>query len=286
MKNQPIRFHKLHGAGNDFVIIDNRSDGKHARFDGKNAALIRRICDRHFGVGADGLMLISEDTDSDFQLEYYNADGFPGEMCGNGARCAVWLAHLLGVTGRQCKFIVWGENYEAEVLENQQVRLKMNPPSFSAERQNLQSLCDNRFPEMGWLNTGVPHLVVKSAENLAALDVRKFGAYFRYHPKFEPEGVNVNFVVPESEHQLNVRVYERGVENETLACGTGAVACAIYAAQQWQWQSPVRVNAVGGVLQIAFDPDFQQIYLTGPVATVFEGELNELYFQNNAVVNQ
>ncbi len=269
-------FYKLHGAGNDFVLLDNRPGQRpEAVFDGTDHARIARICARHTGVGADGLMLLSESPSADFCLAYYNADGRPGEMCGNGARCAVWLAHHLDIAPSRCTFEVWGERYEAEVLAAQQVRLRMRPPRFLGDDAGLPDLPPENFSDAMWMNTGVPHLVLVARVPLADLDVRHWGRHFRYHPHFAPAGTNVNFIRPGDPGVLQVRVYERGVENETLACGTGAVACGIFAAQKWGWPSPVTVQSPGGRLIIEFSGGFRTIYLNGPVTPVFEGTLAE-----------
>jgi len=268
--SKKIPFYKFHGAGNDFILIDNRQ----GFLSPDDEELIARLCDRHKGVGADGLMLIEETADADFQVHYLNSDGRPAAMCGNGARCAVFLAHQLGLAKQQCRFLVNENLYVAEVLANRTVRLQMQVPAFLAEPDDLKELETKHFHSFLWLDTGVPHLVVTSAIPLEQVDVVEKGRYFRLHPRFRPEGVNVNFVQPGQPGELAVRVYERGVESETLACGTGAVACGIYASRVWGWSSPVSVKSPGGVLTVEFDDSFEQVFLTGAVSRVFEGWFN------------
>ncbi len=265
-------FYKLHGAGNDFIILDNRSgDRGEAIFEGADHERIAHICARHTGVGADGFMLISESLRADFSLAYYNADGHPGEMCGNGARCAAWLAFQLGISPENCTFEVWGKIYRANVLDKHRVRLQMRPPTFLKSDAELSSLKSDAFSAMLWLDTGVPHLVIESLAPLDGLDVRQWGKFFREHALFQPTGTNVNFIRRSGDRQLTVRVYERGVENETLACGTGAVACGVFAVKQFGWHSPVTVQSPGGRLNVEFDEALREIFLTGPVCEVFTG---------------
>ncbi len=267
-------FYKLHGAGNDFIILDNRPGNcPEAVFDGTAHDRIARICARHTGVGADGFMLISDSQRADFALAYYNADGRPGEMCGNGARCAVWLACQLGIAPENCTFDVWGQLYRATVTDKYRVRLQMRPPIILKSDAELSALKSDGFSAMFWLDTGVPHLVIEFADQLDGLDVMRWGKYFREHALFQPSGTNVNFVQPSGDQQLTVRIYERGVENETLACGTGAVACAVFAAKKFGWASPVTVKSPGGWLFVDFDEALQEITLTGPVCEVFTGNL-------------
>lgn len=269
-------FYKMHGAGNDFILIDNRS----GNFDPKNHKRIKRLCTRHTGVGADGLMLIGESKQNDFKVDYFNADGFPAEMCGNGARCAVFLAHRLQLGPQQCSFEISGKTYQAEVLEKEHVRLRMPNSKVLLEEERILFLMKPEFKRMLWVDTGVPHLVITVKDFPDKLDdIVEWGRHLRNHWIFRPNGTNVNFIFPFEKNHLQVRVYERGVENETLACGTGAVACGIVAAQQFNWESPVFVHSPGGQLQVEFDNDFKEVYLNGRVTLVFEGEANPDYFE-------
>lgn len=271
-------FYKMHGAGNDFILIDDRTE----KFPQQQAELIRRLCAAHTGVGADGLMLLrcgqraptSLPGQADFCLLYFNSDGRPAEMCGNGARCAVFLAHQLGLAPQRCRFEILGVIYHAEVQQGKQVRLRMQPPRILAQDEDLHELHTAEFEHMMLLDTGVPHLVVALRGALEELDVVNQGRRLRCHQRFQPQGVNVNFVSRQPQNRVNVRVYERGVENETLACGTGAVACGIFASRVFRYESPVTVHSPGGDLNIEFGPAADEVYLRGPVTTVFTGRLN------------
>jgi diaminopimelate epimerase len=265
-----IHFQKWQGAGNDFVIIDNR-DGK---FSHPGAKMIRRLCDRHFGIGADGLMLIGPSGDYDFEMIYYNSDGNTAEMCGNGGRCIAAMAARSGIFDRKTTFVTTDGIHEAEVIGEELVRLRMTSvngirivtyPSFTTH--------DN---ENGYfLNTGVPHLVI-FVKDIDSVDVETFGRKLRYLEQFSPAGTNVNFVEIDGQ-TLHVRTYERGVEGETLACGTGNVAAAI--AAEWttgQGLSEYDCITRGGNLKVSFRRQdsglFTEIWLEGPAVKVFEGK--------------
>ena len=170
-------FYKMHGAGNDFIMFDNRSGwmapDAYEKF--------RKLCQLHTGIGADGLMLLSESDSADFKLDYFNADGYPGNMCGNGARCAVFLAHTLGIAPARCSFEINRVHYQAEVQQNRQVRLRMQMPEIVMESQELSSLLPGQFDMAYWVDTGVAHLVVKSNDPLEQVDVNKWGSYLRHH---------------------------------------------------------------------------------------------------------
>lgn len=264
-----IHFFKMHGAGNDFILIDNRGGFFHASVPEK----IRQMCAPHTGIGADGLLLLDSSKKADFKVDYFNADGSRGEMCGNGARCAVALARQLNLAGQTCSVEFDKKIYQAEITANHYVRLRLPAPQFRLSEPSLQRLQQEKFPLFFAVDTGVPHLVIYTEEPLDTLDVLKWGKYFRHHPLFHPAGTNVNFVRKLKHNHLAIRVYERGVEKETLACGTGAVACGIFAAKQFHWQAPITIHSPGGRLQIDFDPQFKDLYLSGPVAMVFEGTL-------------
>ena len=269
-----LHFYKMHSAGNDFILIDNRQ----AQFDPENHVRIRMLCSRRTGIGADGLLLLEESATADFRLSYYNADGFPAEMCGNGARCAVYLAHRLKMAPPQCRFEIRDHIYEAETMPDQRVRLQMVPPRVLLAPDELAQISTGDFPEMMWLNTGVPHLVIRVNTPPEKLDVDKWGAHFRNHPRFHPPGTNVNFVNPVKPNHLRVRVYERGVEQETLACGTGAVACGVYAALRLSAASPVMVEPPGGTLPGEFSRDLTNVTLSGAVVLIYEGRISPEFF--------
>lgn len=261
---KPIPFQKWQGAGNDFVIIDNRT----GEYSGFAAGFIKKLCDRHFGIGADGLMLIGHDDKADFRMSYFNSDGYAAEMCGNGGRCIVAMAYQIGICGSDATFVIGNERHEANLLREDQVRLRMIDVD-SIEPVMTVSGIDGIF-----LNTGVPHLVV-FYDDIGALDVSHLGRQIRFDVHFAPAGTNVNFVKLAGSH-IEIRTYERGVEAETLACGTGNVAAAIAAEFKTGAGYQEYLNrASGGVLKVFFNrtgpESFRNVYLEGPAVKVFEG---------------
>jgi diaminopimelate epimerase len=251
-------FYKYQATGNDFVIADNR-EGKYSL----STDEITKICDRKFGVGADGVMLIERHPSLDFNLVYFNADGSPS-LCGNGGRAAVIMASSLGMINGSAKFNAYDGVHEAQLLPEGVVRLKMN------NVKEIKILEDGVF-----LNTGSPHLI-KWVKEIASYPVFDEGKKFRYSDPFKPAGTNVNFIEPIGNNSIFVRTYERGVENETLSCGTGVTAAAL-AAISHQFFSPITVKTLGGELSVEFnvshDGSFTNIYLTGPAKMVFQGVL-------------
>jgi len=253
-----LHFRKYHGAGNDFIIFQQDPSLNLSSDD------IRKLCDRHFGIGADGLIIIEASTRAAFKMIYYNADGFEGSMCGNGGRCAAAFAYSLGWIEKTADFEAYDGMHHVEIIDDQhdhfQIRLGMSKVS-------TWHIADNYI----LLNTGSPHYVclVDDVKNTA---VQESGKAIRYDGQISPEGVNVNFVELHG-NSLNMRTYERGVEAETLACGTGVTAAAI-AASLWKGGNRFEVNMPGGRLEVAFNftgTQFENIVLTGPVAFVFEG---------------
>lgn len=259
-----LKFFKFHGAGNDFILVDNRSDV----FSG-DPEIIRSLCKRRFGVGADGLILLNSDSGADFYIQYFNADGSPATMCGNGGRCIAAFARHLGIVGNKMHFKAADGFHSAEILfakENfYQVKLSLN---------DVQEVRKEKRDYI--LNTGVPHFV-RFLRNVPDedLDIVAEGRSIRYNEKFMPEGINVNFVSEISEG-IFVRTYERGVEDETLSCGTGVTASAIaYALEQGVNKGPVKVTTRGGLLEVDFRLENNQakdLFLTGPAVMVYEGE--------------
>lgn len=252
-------FFKYQGAGNDFIMIDDRN----LTFTAKQEQ-IASLCDRRFGIGADGLILLRNDPAYDFRMVYFNADGAEGSMCGNGGRCAVRFARDLGMVGDFTRFIAVDGEHTAE-LNDQVVRLGMS------DVNGIETLEDHYFT-----NTGSPHYVA-FVTSVDETDVVGIGKAVRYGPVYGPEGgTNVNFAQVIEKDYLKVRTYERGVEDETLACGTGVTACALVAAECFGWEGPVAVRVPGGMLSVEFirgtDPGtFRDIYLTGPAEFVFSG---------------
>ncbi|GAB4368171.1 MAG: diaminopimelate epimerase [Calditrichia bacterium] len=261
-----ISFVKMQAAGNDFILIDNR----HRHFTGSESEFFRNLCDRHFGIGADGLMLLDYKIPSRFHLLYLNSDGKPAEMCGNGARCAVYFMHLQQPEQHEFTFQVGSQMYRGEVLEKERVRIFWNTePRIIREKEWNKSFTGD-FPKALFIHSGVPHLVLYVADSLGEVDVAKWGSYFRHHPAFSPEGTNVDFVQIRKDH-LDIRTYERGVEAETLACGTGALAAAV-AAEFWgDSRLPLDIVAKGGVLRVGREEEKGAFWLEGPVKMVFSG---------------
>ncbi|MCK4678470.1 MAG: diaminopimelate epimerase [Bacteroidales bacterium] len=258
-------FSKYEGTGNDFVIIDNRTD-----FFNKDEKVIRFLCDRKFGIGADGLILLSEEEGFDFRMTYFNADGKEGSMCGNGGRCITAFAYSLGLTGKQVRFIAYDGEHTARVLEKKEnvymIEIKMN---------NVSNIDINQGFIL--LDTGSPHYV-RFVDDIESMNVNNEGSKIRYSPKFKEKGMNVNFV-KQSKKILFVRTYERGVENETLSCGTGIIASALAASISGEKSIKQHlVRTRGGDLKVQFKRNtnlsFSDIKLTGPATFVYKGEIS------------
>lgn len=253
-------FYKYQGTGNDFVIIDNRQ----LFFDKNNANYISELCDRRFGIGADGLILLENHPMLDFKMVYFNADGNESSMCGNGGRCLVKFAQFLNIIEDSAQFEAIDGLHDAKI-SGDQVYLKMN---------DVTEIIENKTDYI--LDTGSPHYVA-NVENVKALNVNQKGASIRYSDDYKTEGINVNFVEPLGDSRFAVRTYERGVEAETLSCGTGvtAVALAMHNANQTE-SNIVSLKTSGGELQVQFEENngkYHDIWLIGPAEQVFKGEL-------------
>lgn len=260
-----IKFFKYQGAGNDFVIIDNRT----ATFDQGNHQLVNFLCDRRFGVGADGLMLLNHSEEYDFEMVYYNADGFEGSMCGNGGRCIVAFAYNNGMIKSKCSFIAVDGSHEAEIINhqgNQWVSLKMIDIDKIEKGEGFS-----------FLDTGSPHYV-REVKGLSDFNVFEQGKKIRNNDRFAEQGTNVNFIEINHDSSLSIRTYERGVEDETLACGTGVTAAVLSAhAQGLITTSEVHAKALGGDLKVTFSYEngtYKNVYLQGPAEEVFKGEID------------
>jgi len=266
-----LNFYKMNGAGNDFVVIDNRKLDKNL-----STEQIEALCDRHRGIGADGLLAVEPaESGADYKFRYYNADGGEAEMCGNGARCfGRFTAHLTTEVKEKVSFETIAGELSAEMID-QEVRVNMSEP-FDLNLEtgvNIEGLDAPVY----FINTGVPHAVI-FVEDLQNLDVIKYGAAIRYHDFFAPKGTNVNFAQVIDNQHIAIRTYERGVEGETLACGTGMTACAIIHHLLTKEASPIKVDVKGGdTLTIGFAPEkentFSNVTLQGPADFVFEGEI-------------
>ncbi len=258
-----IPFFKYQGTGNDFVIIDQRQQ---QYLTGSDQAIIEKMCDRRFGIGADGLMLIEKSTEADFDMIYFNADGRTSSMCGNGGRCIASLAARLGMYKDQCTFMAIDGLHEAKLVEDQVIALKMNDVS-SISRDDQAYVLD----------TGSPHYV-SFATAISDLDMVNVGQSIRYNDTYKDKGINVNIAESTTE-QLLVRTYERGVEDETFSCGTGVVAASIaHAIHTNQVEQEIKISTKGGHLKVSWtkgdDGTFRDIWLTGPATFVYEGDYN------------
>lgn len=269
----PISITKMSGAGNDFVIIDHRSLFLPERL---HARLAQSVCRRRFSAGADGLILIENSDNADFSWRFYNNDGSVAEMCGNGARCAARYAYRKKLAGRQMVFETMAGLIEAEVIgEQEHVSIRMPDPSDFKDGSPV--IFDDREHEIFSVNTGVPHAVVFIGQGQTP--DKAWGRTVRYHEQFEPAGTNVNFVRSNGNGDIHVTTYERGVEDITMACGTGVTASALIAARRGMVESPVYVTTAGGEqLVVQFndgDDGFSDVYLQGAARFVYEGQLCE-----------
>ncbi|RNL81699.1 diaminopimelate epimerase [Sinomicrobium pectinilyticum] len=255
-------FHKYQGTGNDFVMIDNRRQ----YFPKNDTKLVARLCDRKFGIGADGLILLENDRDADFRMVYYNADGGESTMCGNGGRCIVAFAGFLGIAGEQTDFVAVDGMHHA-VLKEDRVRLQMSDV-------DIIEVFDNYV----FLNTGSPHHV-QEINDIDNFDVKANGEKLRYG-KYGKGGSNINFVSPSGNNVFRVRTYERGVEDETLSCGTGVTAVAIAMHRTGKATgNTVTLDTPGGRLTVSFeerDGKYTNVHLEGPATRVFQGEVDVL----------
>ncbi len=268
---QKLSFYKMSGSGNDFIMIDNRG----ARLDVEPATLAQRLCRRAISVGADGLILVEPSSKADFRMRIFNADGSEAEMCGNGGRCVARFAEILGIAGPRMAFETLAGVIRAEV-SGAQVKLQLSQPRDLSLRQSID--VDGVVQQVHSINTGVPHAILFCSD-LEEVAVRELGRQIRFHPAFGPAGTNADFVTVRDPHSLAIRTYERGVEDETLACGTGVVASALVAAALGLVSSPVQVRVRGGeTLTVYFDgrgPEFREVFFEGQVRLIYQGELME-----------
>jgi diaminopimelate epimerase len=252
-------FYKYQGTGNDFIVLDNRD----AVLDKISSSQIAKLCHRQFGIGADGLMLLNKKEGYDFEMIYFNADGNPSSMCGNGGRCLVQFAYDMGIVKENYHFLaVDGDHFAKRSLL--EIQLQMADVS-QVEHHGQYAI----------LNTGSPHYVC-ATQDVEAVDVNKEGAAIRYSDEFANSGINVNFVQKLNEGSIYVRTYERGVENETLSCGTGVTAAAIVHAYQ-DGSNEIAIKTPGGNLRVSFikqnNQFFSNIFLCGPATFVFSGKI-------------
>ena len=269
---EPITFFKMSGSGNDFIIVDNREK---AVKDNDLPGFIQRICRRKISVGADGFILIEPSDKADFKWRFFNSDGSKAEMCGNGARCVSRFAYVNGIAGENLSFETAAGVVSGQVKDDR-VKVKMPDPvelrlDYSIDLKNGPvTVCS--------VNTGVPHVVVMN-ETVEDINVFELGREIRFHEAFTPAGTNVNFICQQKQGHLAIRTYERGVENETLACGTGSIAAALITSCKAKWQSPINlVTRSGESLTIYFKKDgssFSDIFLEGDARIIYSAQLGE-----------
>ncbi len=258
-----VKFYKYQGTGNDFVMIDNRIDTGITK---KHTALVKHLCDRKFGIGADGLILLNLTNGYDFQMVYFNSDGNESTMCGNGGRCLIKFAHDLRVISDKCSFWAIDGPHDGEILSDGVISLKMK------DVNSLEHYTNNAVI----LNTGSPH-IVNFVSDVVGTDIVTEAKRIRYNDRFAKEGINVNFVEALGDDEIYVRTYERGVEGETLSCGTGVVASSLALADKNQsCLKSVNIKTPGGNLSVKFETvgnGFKNVYLIGPAERVFEGTI-------------
>lgn len=286
-----IIFAKMSGAGNDFIVID-----KDIYTDLKlDSRLIKKLCDRRNGIGADGVITISASSGYDFLMEYFNADGSTGSLCGNGSRCAIKFAKVTGkVKSDKVKFISNNILYSGEIINEEKQKFFLNKPNDL--KLNFKIFAHNQMLNVSFINTGSPHVVIninsilknpveqnsfyEDIDNVPVLDI---GREIRYHNEFLPGGTNVNFIKP-TDDRVIMRTYERGVEDETLACGTGAAAAAVISSLNYGFEAPVSVLTRGGeILIVDFNKvnnEFNNLALIGPAKIIFTGEIPESFLYN------
>lgn len=257
-----VKFYKYQGTGNDFIMIDNRVYG----LDKNQTSLVKRLCDRKFGIGADGLILLNEKISYDFEMVYFNSDGNESSMCGNGGRCLIKFANQLGLIKSKCRFMAIDGEHEGEISPDGEVSLKMKDVDTIGVFNNVDLVID----------TGSPHYVT-FVKDVAGVDLVSAARKIRYSDNFKVHGINVNFVEQKDDAEIYVRTYERGVEDETLSCGTGVVASSLALAHNSaKALTEVDIKVPGGHLKVkfeAFEKGFKNIYLIGPAEKVFEGSV-------------
>jgi diaminopimelate epimerase len=263
------QFSKYHGAGNDFILINNEDH----YFSGQENRLFKHLCHRNFGIGADGILLVDQLKENQFHLRYFNSDGSEAGMCGNGSRCAVSFVSRMQPGFNHYLFTINAKIYRAELKSGDDIRVYWHSPPQIIPVEELSSIVPSEFSDFLVVDTGVPHLVLFVESSLNSVDLVHWGPFFRRHPLFLPAGINVN-VVEVARNKVSIRTYERGVEKETLACGTGILASAVAAHYRKMADLPVRVAATGGQLQVGINPENNSFWLQGPVKFVYKGEFD------------
>ena len=255
-----LKFTKMVGAGNDFIVIESCKGKVYSK-------IAQGLCQGKTGIGADGLLVLEKSKKADFRMRIFNRDGTEAEMCGNGLRCAVLY---VGKKGKVRIETVRGI-YEAKVTAKDRVKIKME--SLQDLRLDLGITVNNRKIKVNYIDTGVPHVVI-FVQGIDDIDVDSIGRSIRYHETFKPRGANVDFVEVVDDKNIKMRTYERGVEAETLACGTGAVASAIIMNSQRAARNKINVHTKGGILKVHLDTKAKDVYLEGAARKVYQGEVN------------
>jgi len=267
-----MEFYKLSGSGNDFIVVDN-SDGSHNDKEwsinwSKTAQI---LCQRRTAIGADGFIVLLPSQKADFRWLFYNADGSLADMCGNGGRCAAFLAYCRGIAGKTMSFETGAGIIDAQIISEERVRIRLT--AAHSYQENIPLMLGEKKIKVDFVNTGVPHTIY-FVEDLGHCDVLNIGRSIRKHDYFAPVGTNVNFASI-ADGIANIRTYERGVEDETLACGTGAVAVALISMRKKILESPVRIRVQSGeILNVYHETDGKEdkIYLEGGVKLIYRGE--------------
>ncbi len=270
-----IPFFKMNGSGNDFIVINNREHIVEKNIEEMTVReFVKKVCTRRLSVGADGLILIEKDDEYDFSWRFFNNDGSEVEMCGNGSRCAARFAVLNNIAPLTMRFRTIAGIIEAQITGLRTVKVQLTKPKDYIEELKLEGI---EMPA-SFINTGVPH-VVYFVEDVESVDVKELGKKTRYHEHFKPEGTNVNFAQVVGESSIKIRTYERGVEDETLACGTGATAAALIGILKGYVQSPVEVQTrSGNILRIyadTHDGQVDRVYLEGDALLTYIGTMTE-----------
>jgi diaminopimelate epimerase len=270
MQDSILTFYKMSGSGNDFILVDNRA----AIVDQENLGhFVASICRRKLSVGADGVILLETSEQADFKWRFFNADGGEAEMCGNGGRCAARLAYLKGIAGPRLSFETKSGVIRAEVTGG---RVKLEMPESTTPDLDYPLKAEEEVFTVSSITVGVPHVVIWVTD-LEASPVFRIGQAIRFHQRYAPAGTNVNFVEQVDDGTLAIRTYERGVEDETLACGTGSVATALIAATKGMAASPAVLHTRGGeALKVYFErsgDDFRNVFLEGDARVIYEGRL-------------
>lgn len=277
-----INFTKMSGAGNDFILFEHDELQL-------SSEKIKVLCNRNFGIGADGILLIGKSDAKDFKVSYYNSDGSEGALCANGARCAVRYLYEKDKIGSKTEFEFVGQTFKAEVIGGESIRQWINPPIKI--KRNFKVKAAGQLINASYIDLGSKHLLIFvedvivnplnpkiNFKNVKDIDIEKLGRELRYHADFAPDGVNVNFIQTLDRNLLSIRTYERGVEAETLACGSGSVSSAIIAFLEKKLQLPIKIQTYGGAfLEVNFNylnNKFLDIWLTGPARKVFDGSID------------